>query len=801
MMRVIDNTINYFSPKRDYFWKWAENASVIEWRTQSATICYRDDLAYILRQFPEKLPRLGSVLLVMYACNNEIAVAEQFALRSMLGKERTVHVGRVKNAIDFLNMIHTLPPSFRSGTRRIQLVKEIFNDEKSLEIESSSISINELQSGRMDARLMDPQGYTEVADVMADLNCLIRASEKFPTYESLELFLKAGVESLPEPPAIEIPEEKHFNDLFDELLEDPETAGVSRLARRLLSVIHIPIHARAGGEDSYGGIADITNRGNYDKLLLSELAQDELLLTARLVNNEALYFRREEPPAKPRNKRVLLIDASIKMWGMPRVYAIAAALAFSRNSKHGEQIEAYVLKETMFEKISLADKAGVIDALTQLHPALHPGKALVCAVRELSNGEETEFILFTEERQLKHAGFYADFFKVKEKISFAITVDREGDIRFAEYSNGLAKVLNEAKLDLHEMLHPPEKKAAMQGTKYSKLTERPLDRTTFAFFAKPKLPLLMPKKRAAMKETLMGSDADGSIVLVDRNNRVLRLSSSNRGARELLDHIEQGQYFMQTLSSSLCCIAVLAVRGFVKVYRINLENGEVVQDDLSMRVGGVYEAHFADDEHLYLISGQSSYKYDIRSMQMANESAPRRDNFPSEKKVDLNFVAQLFRSPVFTGIFKTHTIYINAQRRLVFASQCLELNGSTSQMMISRERGNNKLIESSSFKEDFFRGTHIKYRKMEWPDGSIAVLDKRGLLHLKSSNPSIPEITIVAVGTQATSAWSSDNIVAGNQFFFDPKQEHDIISDRDFYTKYIEKYINHIINHAHPSSI
>ena len=90
---------------------------------------------------------------------------------------------------------------------------------------------------------------------------------------------------------------------------------------------------------------------------------------------------------------------------------------------------------------------------------------------------------------------------------------------------------------------------------------------------------------------------------------------------------------------------------------------------------------------------------------------------------------------------------------------------------------------------------------MEWPDGSIAVLDKRGLLHLKSSNPSIPEITIVAVGTQATSAWSSDNIVAGNQFFFDPKQDLDIISDRDFYTKYIEKYINHIINHAHPSSI
>ncbi|MBO9660322.1 MAG: hypothetical protein J7527_15990, partial [Chitinophagaceae bacterium] len=604
MIRAVENTINYFKAPENYFWRWGENLEAIEWISGAGTICFKDDLALILKQFPGgKLPRLGALLLVLSAFNHPVKGRSKIVLCQLFGIQR---VSDEKEVFDFLERINSLPPSLRSGDKRLRLLRELFGEADPVQ-ETFEASIIELQSGRIDNELMMAGPRVTDEFFQADLQALKETALRFETVQRLGLFLNTGVESLPEPPSIEIPEKKLAKDLFDQLLEDPQTAGMARLARRLLSIIHIPIHARAGGEDSYGGIADITNRGNYDRLLLSELAQDELLLTARLVNNEALYFRREEPPAEPRNRRILLIDSTIKMWGVPRVFAIAAALAFSRNSKHGEQVDAYVLMETTYEQISLEDKEGVINALTQLHPALHPGKALENAVRELSSGEETEFILVTEDRQLKHAGFYADFFKVKERISFALTVDRDGDIRFAEYNNGHAKVLNEAKLDLHEIFHSSEKKAGMPGTKYSKLTERPLDKTQFAFFAKPKLPLLMPKKRAAMKETLMGSDADGSLVLIDRNKRVLRLSSSNRGARELMDCIEHGRYFMKTLSSSLCCIAVLGENDEVLMYRISLEDGKVVRCDLSLQVVPIDVAYFANDEYLHLFGGTEYY--------------------------------------------------------------------------------------------------------------------------------------------------------------------------------------------------
>ena len=53
--------------------------------------------------------------------------------------------------------------------------------------------------------------------------------------------------------------------------------AVTQLPRAVIDPDELPL----------GGVSDITNRGDWDKLLLSELAHDDLTLTARLANNVA----------------------------------------------------------------------------------------------------------------------------------------------------------------------------------------------------------------------------------------------------------------------------------------------------------------------------------------------------------------------------------------------------------------------------------------------------------------------------------------------------------------------------------
>jgi hypothetical protein len=57
----------------------------------------------------------------------------------------------------------------------------------------------------------------------------------------------------------------------------------------------------------------------------------------------------------------------------------------------------------------------------------------------------------------------------------------------------------------------------------------------------------------------------------------------------------------------------------------------------------------------------------------------------------------------------------------------------------------------------------------EWPNGSKAFLDSRGLLHLKSHNPSLAEISLVLADGEVA-AWTSDGYVCGPSFFFEDQR-------------------------------
>jgi hypothetical protein len=68
--------------------------------------------------------------------------------------------------------------------------------------------------------------------------------------------------------------------------------------------------------------------------------------------------------------------------------------------------------------------------------------------------------------------------------------------------------------------------------------------------------------------------------------------------------------------------------------------------------------------------------------------------------------------------------------------------------------------------------TRVKMHLATWPDGSRAWLDNRGLLHLRSSDRSIPELSLVLNDRVPLAAWSSDGKMCGRpEFLGDVKSE------------------------------
>lgn len=126
--------------------------------------------------------------------------------------------------------------------------------------------------------------------------------------ERLLLRFKVGLDVLPGPAPDDLMPPARARALITSLLDDEELGGLARAARRLIGAVHLPHHVSEQQDLPLGGVSDLANRGDLDRLLLSELAHDDLTLAVRVAIKEALYLRRESPPRIPPSGRALLID-------------------------------------------------------------------------------------------------------------------------------------------------------------------------------------------------------------------------------------------------------------------------------------------------------------------------------------------------------------------------------------------------------------------------------------------------------------------------------------------------------------
>ena len=114
-------------------------------------------------------------------------------------------------------------------------------------------------------------------------------------------------------------------------LESPEANDIVNFSLEILpSVLETKTRPAAGTTAAFG-YSGLGTRGSIDSMVLTELAWDDLELARRLVDNEVLYFAREQSRDEQRRVHYLLIDASASMRGDRQTFARGMAIATARS--------------------------------------------------------------------------------------------------------------------------------------------------------------------------------------------------------------------------------------------------------------------------------------------------------------------------------------------------------------------------------------------------------------------------------------------------------------------------------------
>lgn len=471
-------TLGYFSAPPDHFWEWdcgtGQGDEAVVWHDDRAAIALQMELNLLLKGLePTGLPPMGSILLVLDAAR-EVWDTDRMrdriskaSLRFIGGKELPTGVVSMWPMVSRgLQQIRALPGELRSGVpARQRLLQMVFEDcDVRLPTNLSEEVMSQFVETPSLAVFQQPTpGLNGIARLLRDLSVLEKIFRAWPD-SGLEQRLRTGVDGTVST-QLDLPLDELAPDgvpdvpaeLLDALeQEGGELAQVAGLVRHMSAILHVPKPVARQEELPVGGVSDISNRGDPSRLLMTELAWDDMTFAVRLAQGEALYTRRESPPSEPPPRRLVLLDTGIFMWGKPRLFGLGAALALLRQ-KGAESTGGQVLTlaEGGFIPVELDTVPQVREQLGRLDPLPHVGRALTVLLQEAPQlfDPNTEVFLITSPEGLAPVARLAEWQGLACRVPLhSLQVDRGGGVVLARHSLAGSRSLSQARIDLDELL-------------------------------------------------------------------------------------------------------------------------------------------------------------------------------------------------------------------------------------------------------------------------------------------------------------------------------------------------------------
>jgi ribosomal protein L7/L12 len=462
----------YFQSYQNYFWEW-DNQLFSEDEVFEAivipngkTIAYEKYVFEILEFLSEdSLPPFGSLLLAVIATNHESQDALEMVneivnqiVGTKLSSENIPEDNSFKGAgaFTFLKVLSSLPEEYKTGEKRLQLFQTIFHgSHKRVASDKAKKILEEYKQSRHHLVRASVKDDFNAANFVKDFRTIALLLAKFPTVQSII----DAMENLPDQEiqkqlsddVFEVQPSDTPGDFIEELIKEEKTFQVGSLVKRIWSGLNIPLHHNMPSAQPLGGISDLTNKGDFDKLVISEFANDDDVFMSRIANNEALYIQREVPPEADKFRRTLLIDTTLINWGNPKILAFASAIAIASHPKTDIECEIFVVGDS-YQKIDLENVDQVINSLGELSGKLCCSEGLDLFFAENPvNPKQQEVFLISSDESLKLQLMQKAMSDYFNSIKYVFVTNVEGSISIFKNQNKGRKLLQQIIMPLDEL--------------------------------------------------------------------------------------------------------------------------------------------------------------------------------------------------------------------------------------------------------------------------------------------------------------------------------------------------------------
>lgn len=742
------NASDYFQSYEKYFWLWEEETEVLAINGGS-TIAYTEELIPILAAIAENgLPSFGAILYAMVAINRteDNSLAFVYKIVSALEFNERLKNSYLEESFDFLNLLQSLPNEYKVGKRKQILLTTIFeNAHNRINSSTSRGIVNVLKEENRRTRFQKSSILTEKV-FAKDIKVFQLLSRKFKSIQSI-------IDAMGDLPEIEeelLPlldtrstSEKNYKDFVEELMDNSQTFQIGALIKPIWAGFNIPIFNAHPSEQPLGGVSDLSNKGDFDKLLVSEFANDDLLFISRLANNEALYLHREMPPITDKLQRIILIDISLKTWGIPKILSHASSLAISKHPKSKSESKVFLVGDS-FSPMVYEGANTIIDGLQQVDLCLNAQKGIAAFLESNKQNKQLEIFYITTAEGLKYPEIAKLLAENHSQFKYIITTNIEGQIHFYKNKNNAFKHLQTIKLPLKKLWEKPLK--SFNKGQISNL--QPSNEFNH-------LLLPLPKKKSRLIPV-------GNEVYFVSNTSLFRLVNfgdqlNKKGCELILDNVPLNSNYEIGKTD----------KGKLLFLSFNPQTKEVIITDLETlqaikvffnewRPFRLREFLFINTQFLFLNQNHFTYTFKpnfeskkIEILKIENNSDIFNNQYVERQKQFSDLKASFIWQAI--NVLKNiKEVYINEENRLVFNTHQLLIEHNSNQNLrfypfnkISKETKLNAQWDSTK-KAYVFR------------EGSEISVNKKGVFVLKSSNKAIPEIfisstidTILGVATES----------------------------------------------------
>ncbi len=438
------------SPDLD-LWRLAEDGDSFVWSADNSTIAFPTQVATILQSLMQSrgaVPNLTAVLFVV------AALAKSHDRMAWRARVQSLGIGEIDSTgfdgvIDFLDSLSKLPEDLRTGPASAAAVlgcglegaRQWLNELSGADANAVIDTLNLAAQDRPQIDGVETWSSLRIANERRRRvwQTLVHLSCANSDAESLRNWRRTGLASLlepVEPAALEVQPRDPISRLVQSIKDDPELGVVAAMCHSIASLVSLPRRPSDPDQMPMGGVSDVTNRGNPDRLLMTELAAEPMMLMARIAMGQALYLRRETPPGPAPKRRQVLIELSVRCWGETRVRMAALALGVGvAEERRGETRADFVsVGQHRFAAVALHTRAGLVEHLEQLELAVHPGRAVARwanAVATVDDGiepePEAEPLLIVTDQTDRDSDFQASTIKLKRPFLVA-RIGQDGNV-------------------------------------------------------------------------------------------------------------------------------------------------------------------------------------------------------------------------------------------------------------------------------------------------------------------------------------------------------------------------------------